>query len=90
VLSAGGVLYFAASTLIGLRDWGRWMAEQPNVLLVALLVTLAPLAVAWSGLWLVARAETTRGQIIKLLATQIVAWAALFVGTVYLALLRFQ
>jgi len=89
-LSAFGVSYFAAKTLSELGDWGQLWATDPKIIIVALIVTMLPLALAWGGIWFVERAKDAFSQAGKLLWMTILAWGILYIGLVVLGLMRLQ
>jgi hypothetical protein len=88
--SALGVSYFAFDILISLGDWGAVWVSSPYILFIALLVSLVPVSFVWAGIVLIEQAKTTKGQVVKLLITSVLAWAWLYIGAIYLALLRLQ
>jgi hypothetical protein len=90
VLSALGVVYVAGGILLGLGDFAWVVANELNILLVALVVTLVPAAATWGGIWWVHSAKSVQGYVGRLLASSAFAWAWLFFGSIYLAVLRFQ
>jgi hypothetical protein len=89
-ISALGVGYFAVDALISLGDYGALATADLRVLVTALAINIVPIVVAFGGVWWVSRAQSAKGYIGKLLASSAIAWAWLFVGSIYLALLRFQ
>lgn len=89
-VSALGIAYFAVDMLLGLGDL-EWIATtEPKILIVALIVTLVPILIAWGGTWWIYKAENIKLFILKIASLHMVAWAWLFFGSIYLALMRFQ
>lgn len=89
LLSGLGVSYFVIDTWRSFGVVSQFLGDT-RVLVTAIVATIVPLVIAWAGLWWVYNAKTTRGYILKLLGSSLLAWAFLFFGSLYLALLRFQ
>ena len=86
ILSAIGISYFVLTTWISIGVG----ATPANVFITALVVTLIPLWSAWHGVFWVKRAVATLANIWRTLTVLVLPWAWLFIGSIYLALLRFQ
>jgi hypothetical protein len=89
-VSAFGVSFFAAKTLNELGDWALVWAREPRVLVVALVVTLVPLASAWGAIWMIEKGKTGMSQWMRLVWMTVLSWGVLFVGLVILGLMRLQ
>ena len=89
-LSAFGVSFFVAKTLTELGDWSLVWAQEPRVLVVALLVTLPPLGVAWGAIWMIEKAKSGYSQFLRLVWMTALAWGWLYIGLVILGLMRLQ
>ncbi len=89
-VSALALNYFAIDLLTSLGDWGRQWAGNPGILIAALIVALPPASVVFLGIVLTEQAKNKRGAIVALLGTHVPAWIWLYVGSIALALIRFQ
>lgn len=89
-LSAFGVSFFAAKTLSELGDWGTLWSQEPKIILVALLATLVPLALAWGVIWFVEQAKNGFSQVTRLVWLTALSWGWLYIGLVILGLMRLQ
>jgi len=88
--SALALSYFAFDLLTSLGDWGRQWALEPKVLIIALLVTVPAVCLVWMGIILIEQAKTTKSVLLRFLSTHVSAWAWLYIGAIFVALLRFQ
>jgi hypothetical protein len=89
-LSAFGVSFFAAKTLSELGDWGVLWQQNPHALIIALLVTIGPLAVAWGAIWLIEKGKDGYSHFLRLVWMTVLAWGWLYIGLVVLGLMRLQ
>ena len=89
-LSAFGVSFFAAKTLTELGDWSLVWAQEPRVIVVALVATVVPLAVAWGAIWTIEKAKDGYAQLFRLGWMTALAWGWLYIGLVAVGLMRLQ
>lgn len=89
-VSALVLSYFAIDLLTSLGDWGRQWAADPKILIAAMIIALPPASAVYLGIILVEQAKKTSDVMWSLLSTHIPAWIWLYVGSLILAIARFQ
>ena len=88
--SALGVSYFAFDLLVSLGDWAKAWATQPLVLILSLVVALVPACAVWLAIILIEQAPSAKSAWLRLLGLSVAAWGWLYIGSVIVALMRFQ
>jgi hypothetical protein len=82
--------YFAFDLLTSLGDWARVWATEPKILIISLIVSVPAVCLVWLSIILVEQAKNTKSVLLRFLGMHVPAWAWLYIGAIFVALLRFQ
>jgi hypothetical protein len=87
MISALGISYFAINIAWSILAIVAYLTLYVGF--VAVMVVAVPMLAVWGGVWWVIKGQSLLSFFGRFVASSVFAWAWLYVGSIYLALLRF-